>query len=1002
MGKPQSSRLVRSGLSRSPRRRSPLTAWRIGLEPLEVRQLLAATPSLLLDIAPGSVGSNPSDFVDMGGTWLFTASDGTHGQELWKTDGTTAGTTLVKDIFPGTVSSGVDQLVEFGGQVFFSAKDESNVATLWKSDGTDAGTVIVKADIGGAGEITVVNESHFFFRNGSALWKSDGTETGTVLVKQFNINAPNLRFGSLINVNGTLFLTANDNFTNDYELWKSDGTEAGTVLVKDIRFGSSTSNMRYQTNVNGILYFSADDGSSAGRDLWKSDGTEAGTVLVKDTTPPLRYGPSNLVNMNGVLYFSAIDGLHHPNTHGRELWSSDGTEAGTRMVKDIFDGNPGYSSYPSSLTNVNGVLYFSAITYVNDRELWKSDGTEAGTVRVKDILPGNTASSAPTRLYNAAGRLFFLADDGTGTVDIWESDGTEAGTRMVGDLTSLGSSAIPANIVFRGYRNGHLYFRAVDATHSAELWVIEPTSKPALATIGNQAIGEGPWSFVVSATDENPLDTLTFSLGVGAPSGMSIAPGPGPRQATISWTPGDDVSISPNPHSITVIVTDNSSELLSDSQTIQLTVVNTPPTAGLSGPQVTRTGVSQTFTLLATDPAAWDQAAGFNFDVDWDGNGTFDESTSGLSGTTLNHAFAVAGSYNVGVRATDKETGTSSVFTLPVHVWHLSPVGADVVWEGSGGEDIVEFEQTGAGAVEVRTLQIGGFATNVVESFPGVTGRIIGKGNAGNDILNATSLLDIPATLEGGRHNDTIIGGAAGDILRGEFVGAAGDGAEGNDSIIGGGGNDLIDADGLEGGNDTIRGGAGNDTILGDGGDGLEGRSDTIYGGDGDDQIFGHHGNDLIDGGNDNDLITGGDGAEANDILVGGQGNDSLSGGAGKDLLIGGVGLDTLRGEAGEDLLLADQTSVDMNAAALLALHAEWTSDSSYADRVAHLTGTAGGLNSGVYLQPGTTVYDDEAVDNLTGGATELDWFVYNLLEDVLNDHAAAETETDTDGFMLP
>jgi len=220
----------------------------------------------------------------------------------------------------------------------------------------------------------------------------------------------------------------------------------------------------------------------------------------------------------------------------------------------------------------------------------------------------------------------------------------------------------------------------------------------------------------------------------------------------------------------------------------------------------------------------------------------------------------------------------------------------------------------------------------------------------------------------------------------------------------------LIEGDGLEGGNDTLRGGTGNDTILGDASDGAEGRADSLLGEDGNDQLFGHHGHDLIDGGNDNDLITGGDGSEGNDTLIGGagddilsgaDGNDSLTGGTGRDLLIGGLGLDTLKCEAGEDLLIADKTNFDHNAAALLAIHAEWTSASSYTDRVLHLTGTAGGLNGSTFLQPGTTVYDDEAIDSLTGGL-DMDWYIYSLLEDVLGDHVDGEEETDTAGFVMP
>jgi hypothetical protein len=126
------------------------------------------------------------------------------------------------------------------------------------------------------------------------------------------------------------------------------------------------------------------------------------------------------------------------------------------------------------------------------------------------------------------------------------------------------------------------------------------------------------------------------------------------------------------------------------------------------------------------------------------------------------------------------------------------------------------------------------------------------------------------------------------------------------------------------------------------------------------------------------------------------------TGGLGKNLLLGGLGLDTLKGEGGEDLLVADKTLFDLNAAALLAIHNEWTSLSSYTDRIAHLSGTLGGANGTTYLIPGTTAFDDEAIDNLTGGATDLDWYIYNLLEDVLGDYEAGETETDTAGFLPP
>ncbi|MBX3413996.1 MAG: choice-of-anchor D domain-containing protein [Pirellulales bacterium] len=444
--------------------------------------------------------------------------------------------------------------------------------------------------------------------------------------------------------------------------------------------------------------------------------------------------------------------------------------------------------------------------------------------------------------------------------------------------------------------------------------------------------------------------------------------------------------------------------------TTTVLVENVAPVAGMTGLGWTHTGVLQHFSLIALDPGSFDAAANFDFAIDWQGDGAFEEFVSGPTGTPISHTFNTPGSHKVRIKATDKDGGTSEIGTYVVHVYHVEQVGDNIEWYGSDGNDVVEFRETALQTVEVRTLMVGGHATNELAIFTGVTGRVLGYGNRGNDRLDASQLLLLPTTLEGGRHHDTLLGGAGDDILRGDFQGAKGDGAEGNDSIVGGPGNDLIEGDGLEGGEDTLHGGSGNDTILGDGSDGAEGRADRIYGEDGNDFLFGHHGHDFIDGGNDHDLITGGDGAEANDTLVGGAGNDvlsgsngkdSISGGTGQDIILGGSGADTLQGEGGEDLLVADVVTFGLSTSALIAIHAEWTSGNSYQDRVAHLTGTPGGANGATYFTLGTTVYDDEAEDLLTGGA-EIDWFLYNLMQDVLTDHAEGETETDTFGFPLP
>src|SRR3954452_17574863 len=161
------------------------------------------------------------------------------------------------------------------------------------------------------------------------------------------------------------------------------------TLVKDINPATDGSSPPDAVDVNGTLYFAASENGSGHENLWKSDGTPAGTVRVKDFNPstPGAYSTLTLLTaVNDRLFFTAPD----PDGTNNELWTSDGTDAGTHRVKDISPGN--FSSDPYWLTSFNGSLYFTATTDSRGRELWKSDGTEAGTVRVRDIFPGANGS----------------------------------------------------------------------------------------------------------------------------------------------------------------------------------------------------------------------------------------------------------------------------------------------------------------------------------------------------------------------------------------------------------------------------------------------------------------------------------------------------------------------------------------------------------------------------------------------------------------------------------
>ena len=181
-------------------------------------------------------------------------------------------------------------------------------------------------------------------------------------------------------------------------------------------------------------------------------------------------------------------------------------------------------------------------------------------------------------------------------------------------------------------------------------------------------------------------------------------------------------------------------------------------------------------------------------------------------------------------------------------------------------------------------------------------------------------------------------------------------------------------------GNDSLNGGAGNDELLGGMG------NDSLHGGADDDVISGHEGDDLARGGDGNDRIFGGLG---NDILLGDGGVDTIFGESGRDLLIGGRGADRLDGAGGMDILIAGFTTFDANDTALKMLLAEWTSARTYTARVANLRGLLNAdfdarLNSMNYLRKGKTVFDDDAVDVLTG-SSDRDWFLYSALAPVID-----------------
>jgi ELWxxDGT repeat protein len=176
-----------------------------------------------------------------------------------------------------------------------------------------------------------------------------------------------------------------------------------------------------------------------GFELWESDGPKEGTKLFMDINPnsegsyPFIFSPGfNFLTGGSQPLFEGNKFFFMATTEakGAELWVCDGTVAGTKMVKDI---NPFADSYPSNLTDVNGVVFFLANDGVqNNYQLWSSDGTEAGTKKLTNE-PSVAGGPSFNSLTAAGGQLFFLNRLPNGNGKLWTSDGTADNTKPVSD-----------------------------------------------------------------------------------------------------------------------------------------------------------------------------------------------------------------------------------------------------------------------------------------------------------------------------------------------------------------------------------------------------------------------------------------------------------------------------------------------------------------------------------------------------------------------------------------
>jgi ELWxxDGT repeat protein len=533
-------------------------------------------PYLVKNINPRTHGSYPRCAAVGDSYALCAADDGLSGNRLWRSDGTESGTYLLKELFDDSGAQiYLDQGASTGSGLFYFIAQEGCCTydyQLWKTNGTTAGTEMVTILPGEMPySLVTIDEMLYFIIGGDGLdtfeklWKSDGTAAGTGPF----FEPPRGNFGnSLTAYDGRLYFR---HFSEDEgsELWTSDGSTANTELLVDIYPGVESSEPHYLTAAGDFLYFVANDGVH-GRELWKTDGSEAGTILVQDFNPGIddssisdptavadllfftafhegtalwrtdgsEGGSSKLLDQidlegtptaaDNLLYFQYYDYADHHKYLGRsdgtpsgtfplllmdddpmndssvfclygfepqpagsslyfpwtapetgcELWRSDGTAAGTQMVQDILAGSD--SSHATPLAYINELMLLRLVLFPTDDtsqeglddELGVTDGTAVGAKLLLNInqTPNSSEPSFFTKYNNL---LFFSADDGTAGYELWSSDGTATGTNIITDLRPGKFGSSPRKMA--ATKNGLVFFASADGS-GLEMYTSDGTS----------------------------------------------------------------------------------------------------------------------------------------------------------------------------------------------------------------------------------------------------------------------------------------------------------------------------------------------------------------------------------------------------------------------------------------------------------------------------------------------------------------------------------------------
>jgi ELWxxDGT repeat protein len=454
----------------------------------------------------------------LGNRILFANWQEKTGLEPWISDGTTQGTQLLKDLVPNHFqprSSSPRGFTALGEKVYFSTLISGTPNHLWETDATTTGTrPLVPLEKGAriqrAGNrilwvernslprkllaydpslrklipllsssdslsaLYPLGEKWLFFQHdalkGDRVWVSDGTQTGTRVLSWI----PRFPRGQMSRAlpfgrKALFFGPLNQVFSSKtIYLFQTDGSRAGTKILKTFALPKAIQTLdRLSFTLHGKeLFFSFAlqlQGNQYQTLLLKTDGSPKGTKVLRVFPSAQNLG---LVSQGSKVLFHAWESVH-----GSELWISNGTVPGTKLLKDILPGSQ--SSFPQGLTRLGNKVVFSASTPAAGREVFISDGTTRGTLLLKDVFPGTKSGLHPWPSFVRVGsrRLAFLGEDGTGK-RFWVTDGTAQGTRALS--SNLPDSGFNPFLEQARFVRGRLFFSWIELIRGKEPWVWFP------------------------------------------------------------------------------------------------------------------------------------------------------------------------------------------------------------------------------------------------------------------------------------------------------------------------------------------------------------------------------------------------------------------------------------------------------------------------------------------------------------------------------------------------